>query len=149
MITKRQRVVYASGPKRPIDKKIVSIQASVGSGAQTSATVFSATEAVTYTGGHVSWCFVGAGAGVGAWALIYVREGNVANTVDINNSSTFYTPEQDILALGHFGSSATDFDVVFNNLKIKTKRKMKAGDTIIFRTTGSAAAVGTLAAAVT
>ena len=141
MMNKRSRFVYASGPKRPIDKKIVQVQQTV-TNSQTNTLIYAATEAVTYSGGHVSWCFVGSAAGLGTWALVYVREGQTASVSNISNAATFYTPEQDVLAVGNFGSSSTDFDVVFFNMKVKTKRKMKAGDEIRLIANGSAANIG-------
>ena len=66
------------------------------------------------------------------WAIVLVRDGNTANSMTITNGSSFYKPEQNVLAFGVGPSGKDDSTptVVYGNTK--TMRKLLIGDTIVF-----------------
>ncbi len=122
---------------RPIDKKLVYIQQTLSSAAQTSTTLLTATFPCTVVG--LRWNFsavhaLATGDGYGAWAIVIVRDGVTASTMSQSNAADFYTPEQDVLAFGVFqlrdsdvGSGPSIYDISGST---KTMRKLMGGDTL-------------------
>ena len=140
---KRQRTV-STRSKRPIEKKIITVNKLVGVAQQQTA-VFNANEAVTYAGGHlqISWDGNPAAIGRAVWAVVLIREGQTASTISLTDNTATYLPEQDVLAMGVF-QSATLTDLLGDTVTIKTKRKLKQGDAIYFIVLGSIASVGNI-----
>ena len=90
--------------------------------------VFGATSAGTITSIEIDIA-QGTGAAAGqadiTWAIVYVPEGYNANAPqDYASSTTFYAPEENVLAAGIASSN--------DNLKVRTKmaKRMRSGDRI-------------------
>ena len=149
---KRSRTTIVKGAKRPVDKALITIN-DVIDNSQTNTGIYTATQAVTYSGAVIDLSFLPQTTSTATasylWALIYIPEGRTANALAFSGGSTSYNPEQDVLAIGSGGSvynSTTQVLAGFNHIHIvlKSKRKMKEGDTIVLANLGSGANVGTL-----
>ena len=138
---KRARVSVVKGPKRPVDKKIIQCSV-VANSSVTQNNVYVAPTACTLMGVRVrGQVVVSAGPSTNRmnWALQYIREGQ--NLVDITPSAASVTgtlqTEQNILYL----DTATQTSLAAGegqcypiDVVIKTKRKMLAGDSLLFIT---------------
>jgi len=130
--------------KRPIDKNLLFIGKTNSAGQQTTDLV-TATYPCTITG--LRWdlkTIGGAGGNAGVqWAIVLVKDGNSANNIAVSDGSTFYEPEQNVLAFGNMyvmdsdagTGNATDED----KGSTKTMRKLMGGDKLVFVTRASAA----------
>ncbi len=76
-----------------------------------------------------------------AFAIIYVRDGQTISTLKIQDGDTLYSPEQDVLwsHVGTWGTTTNTEGHVTRDILIKTMRKMKEGDKIVFLALGSVA----------
>ena len=143
--------VATRGPKRPIDKTLVTV-AHTANTVQQSTTLYLATTAVTFSGGVVRGSIAILPTSLTVtigWAIVYSRQGFNPNTISITNATDFYDPEQDVICSGIVSASggASTTEVVSFPIveKIRTMRKMKEGDSIIFlaiaSTTNSSAVI--------
>ena len=130
---KRPRMMV--GPKRPVDKVVYYCQISANTTA-TINTVFTANEALTYSGGTITGNLVGNIApGTMTYSLQYVQDGN--SPADITPATnTEFNPEQNILWVGAFYNPSSTAGLVHQPIiaKLKAMRKMKKGDTIVLVT---------------
>ncbi len=69
------------------------------------------------------------------WALVFVADGNSANTISFVDAADFYTPEQHIIAFGSANLSETGGDgapTAHWNRSLSTRVNMRTGDLILF-----------------
>lgn len=139
-MSKRQRTttggafVVRGGGKRPIDKQLIVINDSMTAGTQESTTLTTATFPCTVTG--IRWDISATSTISGLtqvwWAIVLVKDGNSANNFATSDGSSFYQPEQNVLAFGV--AICGDADGNSGNLQqrmegsTKTMRKLMAGD---------------------
>lgn len=126
--------------KRPIDKALISVSHSAVDAVQKSTILATTSNPCTITG--LRWFLNiaqtgGSAVSQGGWAIVVVRDGNQANTLNRGNGATFYAPEQDVLT---FGSWVIDNNTETANFvgDTKTMRKMLIGDRLIFIVLGVA-----------
>ena len=139
---KRQRVIVA-GPRRPIDKLVFQVSRTASTTA-TQDPIYTASEAVTFTGGVLRGNIYPnqSNTGVFNWTLQYIPENfNIIDITPVTGGITFFEPEQYILASGTFTNptnvSSTGLTGIVIYEKIETMRKMKKGDTLQFITDSS------------
>jgi len=120
--------------RRPIDKLLKAVEQTVTT-SQTSTDLTTATFPCTVVG--IRWEFsltINSAVANAAtyWAIIIVRDGQVAGTLAISNAASFYEPEQDVLAFGHMSVRDSDTTqgpgVAMQSGSTKTMRKLKGGD---------------------
>jgi len=127
--------------KRPIDKKLVSVDFDGIVAAQQTTTLYTCTFPGTVTG--LRWnltsvrTITATSASKFSWAIVISPGGAAANTMSIGVGTSLYDPEQNVLA---FGSQASwnigeNMDHVGTT---KAMRKMKAGDKMYFIVYGTA-----------
>ena len=67
-----------------------------------------------------------------AWAVVFVRDGEISNDLDITNGASFYDPEQNVLAFGTVmlepNSSTSAPTVMHVEGTSKAMRKMMDGN---------------------
>lgn len=135
---KRQRVVTVARANRPIDKKITVIAHTVDL-TQVSTTVAAPTFPSTMVG--LRWNFTvsqtaGTGIARGAWAIVYLREGETVDALSFVDGATFYNPEQNCLTWGYIAIDNGSNPHVIKG-STKTMRKLMVGDTIIMTSVGT------------
>lgn len=123
-------IIRTFSAKRPIDKAIISIANTAVTGTQVVTTLATITFPCTIVG--LLWDIsagtsAGSSNGTAAWAIIVVRDGEAANTIALSNASTFYAPEQNVMAFGYTVLN-TGQQAIHWNGKSKTGRKMMGGD---------------------
>lgn len=122
--------------KRPIDKSIINVLKQ-GTSAQQSTDLVVATYPCTVTG--LRWQLSAATDASNncsfSWAIVLLKDGNSANAIASSDGSTFYEPEQNVLAFGYCdcldkdaaaGPGIHNFDGT-----TKTMRKLMGGDKIV------------------
>ena len=109
--------------------------------------MFTFTEAGTVKGLRWSISIEPLASGLGAWAIVIVRDGNTANTMAITDGVEFYTPEVDVMAAGTF-SSTTGVHTLPIEGKTKGMRRVNAGDNLQFISLGDVATLCNLLAVV-
>lgn len=132
--------------KRPIDKALINVIKATIDATQVSTTLATASNACTITG--IRWMIAHAqDAGTGLcslqWALVIVRDGNSANTINQSDAGSFYDPEQNCLV---FAQSIIDNNTetkIFEG-NTKTMRKMLIGDKLVFIAKGAATNTSTI-----
>ena len=166
MLSKRARmdvpVVVNRQAKRPVEKSLVVINATVGTAVAantvsltTSGSVGAVGNAMTYSGGHIqiSYFPTTAATVIVGFALIVLRQGTTVNSPTLTSAQTFYAPEQDVLwshyAVLPSNTASAATTVVVPTAKIKTMRKLKLGDAVVFVAISSALASVTYSAIVT
>ena len=129
---------------RPIEKRITSFDLSVTS-SQSNLTVRTTNRSETFNGGVISGSFNSVNRVANGFSfalLVIVREGDSANSILQANGSPTYLPEENVL----WGRAwrwvhPTSGDPLENILSftdpIKTKRKLKTGDTLHLLTSDS------------
>ncbi len=127
--------------KRPIDKDLIVVTKDNLGASQTVQTLKTTTFPCTLTG--LRWSIdIGGDGGTGLarthWAIVIVRDGNTANTITTTGESTFYEPEQDVLAFGVALTQADLWDPKHFDGATKTMRKLMDGDLVQFLMLGEA-----------
>ena len=142
-MSKRRRTSSGFSTKRPIDKQLISLNVDGLTATENETTLLTPPSACTVVG--LRWDMsVHADAGVSgtlgnfAWAIVKVDDGNAANGLTLSSGSSFYTPEQDVLAFGQAPQVSTAGPPQHISGNTKTMRKMRLGDTIIFVAKGQA-----------
>ena len=165
MLSKRARmdvpVVVNRQAKRPVEKSLVVINATVGTAVAantvsltTSGSVGAVGNAMTYSGGHIqiSYFPTTAATVIVGFALIVLRQGTTVNSPTLTSAQTFYAPEQDVLwshyAVLPSNTASAATTVVVPTAKIKTMRKLKLGDAVVFVAISSALASVTYSASI-
>lgn len=138
---KRGPLVVQSSVKRPIDKIIITVNhtdaAAITDGITTlQTTTFPGTvsglrwdlTASNFTAGAIATNLI-------AWAIVVVRDGLTPETISLTNGTTFYAPEQDVLASGWMEVTTTipictGPGICRDIGHTKTMRKLKAGDVL-------------------
>ncbi len=142
-------------PKRPVDKDLIWIQKNTVGNSQVTTVLRTSEMAETFTGGVISNIVrVIAATEVesrGACAIILLRDGQTISTLTLTDAGKLYSPEQDVLwaTPWAFQLPATDlFLGYFTNIseRIKTKRKMKKGDQLVYLAIGDVASAVDLTA---
>ena len=138
--------IIARGPKRPVEK-IVGVHNAVVTNSQTAGLNILPGVACTYSGGTLTisttWNNTVSTAAF-YWALVFLREGQTLSSLSIANNTVLYEPSQDVLACGCANAiiGATDNqDTIIKEYKLKSMRKMKEGDGIVFTTLGNSAGI--------
>ena len=135
---------------RPVDKEQMYLIASSLGTTQDNQDIRVSTVAETYTGGHIQVSLQRvSGGGVIQCALMMVPEGVTNPTLTTTDANPFAQPEEYVLwgASVYLGSNSVE-PVILKD-RIKTMRKMKNGDALVFACRGSVATVGTVTALVT
>ena len=121
--------------KRPIDKKQVNGVVSSLSTTQQNDSLFAASEAQTFVGGELKINIVYNGHSAGivnvGFALLFKRDGQTVSSMNINDGQVMYEPEQDVFVqdlVNIYADGAQQYRMRF---KIKSKRKMQNGDSIV------------------
>ena len=136
-MAKRARISYGSGKsRRPIDKKLVNVNMAPSNN-QLNQGLFTASGACTLTGLRWSFAINADGATALAdsfrWALVILPDGiSTPSTMAYTATSSFYEPEQHVLAFGAFPADASNT----NNSRViegstKAMRKMRDGDQLV------------------
>ncbi len=133
-IMQRQTIFRTTGGKRPVDKNLISILLSALDATQQTVTLVTATFPCTIVGLRWNMSHIqSASTGICdfAWAIVILRDGLTQPTLSTTSGSTFYNPEQDVMA---FGVSTIDNNVQSNQWEgsTKTMRKMMGGDKLVF-----------------
>ncbi len=142
-MSRKRRRFASPRARRPIDKTILAVNHTIDD-SQTNSRILLADVPLTVTG--IRWNFsVRTNTNVGppdaTWAIVFVRDGNIPNTITSADLVTLYAPEQNVLAWGIVrmqasGSSAGPLSMMVEG-KTKTMRKMMSGDALFFLTIGS------------
>ncbi len=138
MSTRRTR----TGPKRPIDKKSAIVFDATVATSITTTVIHTSLIAETMAGirGNIM-VSKGTIATSPIWniGIVIVRDGQTISTPGVTGGASGYEPEQDVLwqKVGSWSDTTDDFTLEFE-LKIKTQRLMKSGDTIVFYTIAAA-----------
>jgi len=135
-----QRVFRTTGGRRPVDKNLIAIAQTAIDATDQSTTLVTATFPCTIVG--LRWDFsiiqtAGTGICTYYWAIVILRDGLTLPTLAISDGSTFYNPEQDVMA---FGATTIDNNTQTKQYmgSTKTMRKMMGGDKLIFISKGVA-----------
>ncbi len=120
--------------RRPIDKKIVSVQKdNIAAATQVTTDLLTATFPCTVVGLRWDLHSVDATAGVVSelnWVIVLLRDGLSAQTISTSDGGDMYTPEQDVMAWGVMART-NDLEGSFMwKGDTKTMRKLMAGDKI-------------------
>ena len=156
-MSKRRRVPggFTRGPKRPIDKGLnIVFKNTVGASQVATVLDPAAQGACTITGLRWQGNVIGDGETAGldhvfSWAIVLVREGNSASTLDhTTDGGTLYQPEQDVLVFGIGNSQAVAGTSTVSPIQYtgstKTMRKLRQGDRIHFIAIGTVTETVTL-----
>ena len=138
-----------SGPKRPIDKEQAYLSGSNIGTTQDSSTLRTSTVAETYTGGHIQVSVARVSGGVLNMVLIVIPEGLTIPSVSTTDGNPPYTPEEHVLWAGTLRISSSSVEQHLLVGKIRSMRKMKNGDRLMFLIRGDGASVGSFSAIVT
>jgi len=128
--------VAVTSTKRPIDKQLIAINKSLVAATQTTTTLVTSTFPCTVTGlrWNISW-LNGVTTGRFDWAIVIVRDGLAVSNIANSDGSSFYQPEQDVLAFGCAGALATTGTagpvVRLWEGSTKSMRKLMGGDAIV------------------
>ena len=123
--------MMVAATRRPVDK-VVYCALPTATTSATVNTIYTATEAVTYSGGVISGIIVGTTTtGTMSYSLQYIQDGNPPTDITPTDN-TEWNPEQNILWAGVFRNQSTTAGQIFLPIqsKLKAMRKMKKGDTI-------------------
>lgn len=144
--------------KRPIDKKIVSVQKANIGAAQVKTNLYAAaTFPGTITGLRWHLNFTRAGGttntvGNFSWAIVVTPAGTTTSTLSIGDATSLYDPEQMVLAFGagctYNGAAGASNNNLMHDGSTKAMRKLKTGDTLDFIVFGTATEVHDLEGAV-
>ena len=130
MSKRRRTFKRRATAKRPIDKAITTIDRVI-TNTTTSGDLLQIVNAGTVTGLRWTWTFrsvTQATAPQILWAIVYVRDGEIASSLDLSNLASMYDPEQNVLAFGSMllepNSSTSAPTVVHVEGTSKAMRKM-------------------------
>lgn len=146
-MSKRQRTSGASNrvAKRPIDKKLTNVLVTNLVAAKQDVDLYPAAAFPgTITGLRWSLNAVRSGGtadtfGHFAWAIIVRPAGTTVSTMTLASAGSLYDPEQMVLAFGRgLTWDAADGVVLQFEGSTKSMRKLKAGDSLVFTTFGTA-----------
>jgi len=129
---KRQRTATFSRAKRSINKEIISFAATGVDATQEQTVLNTVTFPNTLTG--LRWDFAasqdaGTGDATFNWAIIIVRDGELADTMSRTDAAQFYRPETLCLVWG-FGMIDNHSIPAHISGSTKTMRKMMTGDSL-------------------
>ena len=147
MSRKRPRIeVVTERRKRPIDKNLIFVRKAAVDATQVAEVLLTATFPCTITG--LRWGMsvlqaAGTSQCEGSWAIVVEREGNVVDTLAITDSTSFYDPEQNVLAFGVWLIENNSETKQFEG-STKTMRKMQTGDTLQLLVKGVATETSTI-----
>ena len=129
------------------DKHVISVTQALST-SQVATNLFTVVVPGTFVG--LRWLIMveGANAGTGAWALIQVRDTVTASTMVVTDGGQFYSPEQDLLAFGRFGTTGGAEAIPISENKSGATRKMHVGDHVQFIAIGDVASQGTIKATI-
>lgn len=140
---KRARTSISAHSKRPIDKSLISIfHMNVSTTAQSTQLIV-ATFPCTVMG--LRWDFM-LNATTGAlaevyWLIVIVKQGVPVGVPGLGDGSTFYAPEENVLAFGVRAVSGQTFTCGDCNPhfkgQTKTMRKLQSGDQLLFVATSN------------
>lgn len=139
----KRRRYHGGGPKRPIDKSIVSLDYSIVSGAGTSFALYPVGgTAVVYPGTIVGikWSFrYGHSATADTptaitWVIIRQRQGVAPSPISSANASSLYNPEQDVICCGQgiVQNAGLTYNPNQDAGSTKAMRKLAVGDALVF-----------------
>jgi len=136
--SKKRKTV--SSRARPTDKSLVVINEIVAAG-QITTDLVTATFPCTATGirWDLSACAAGATVTGIYWAIVIVRDGDSVKTIATSDGSTFYAPEQNVIAYGVGVCDGNRGDQVDWSGHTKSMRKLMGGDKLVFVSIGDAA----------
>jgi len=146
-MSKRQRTSTAPTrrAKRPIDKKLTNVLVTNLVAAKQDVALYSAAAFPgTITGLRWDLAAVRSGGtattfGSFAWAIIVQPAGTIVSTMTLASAGSLYDPEQMVLAFGRGCTwDAAAGNVLMFQGSTKSMRKLKAGDSLIFTTFGTA-----------
>jgi len=134
---KRQRVQAGSfQAKRPVDKKIITLNYANNGTTQVNTTIFTAAAPCTLNGVLLQYQPSSVSAHT-AFAICRVDDGDTSNAVVVaTNNNAFYSPEQDVLL---YGISSSLNPNVIGLQSSKCKRKLQIGDKIVVSSRADAA----------
>ena len=138
---KRQRTSSFTRTPRPVDKALISVSKSSVGATQVSTTLVNVSFPCTIMG--IRWSIAtdrsaGTGTSNTRWAIVKVEDGDSANNMVLTDASSFYQPEQNVLAYGVGAMEDEGPDSIMFEGTTKTMRKMKVGDSIAFIVVGVA-----------
>lgn len=123
---------------RPTDKSLVGVLLTPDAmKKQENATLITATFPCTAQG--LRWDFTvtngHAGAEIGEWAIILLKESEAVGNIGIANQMDFYAPEQNVLAFGAISVGPNSGQDAIRHISgsTKTMRKLMAGDRLMFQ----------------
>ncbi len=128
---------------RPIDKNIKIINIVIGSSTSIQALVV-ATFPCTIVGLRWEVSYTNDTANTSQfvrWAIVLLRDGELAGSLGSGNLGTLYTPEQNVMAFGAMIITGNSFSEVgrHESGSTKTMRKLMGGDKIVFLAAGTSA----------
>ena len=145
-MSKRRR--FSKGAARPVDKQLISVSQAIST-TQTDTKLLDITFPATLVGLRWAISFNGiltAAPTNMSWAIVIVRDGETANTMNRSDGATFYSPEQNCLTFGIFRIPDTDAGAGPVTIQwsdsTKTMRKMAVGDELHIIGEGSSASTG-------
>ena len=125
---------FNRAPKRPVDKEVINVTKAAVGNTQLATVLRTAEMAETLSGirGNMSVLF-GAATGLLVMAIVLVRNGQTASTLNLTDGGTTYAPQQDVLwAAGvEIGTSGAGAPLNLQ-IEVKSMRKMREGDAIHF-----------------
>ena len=130
------------GPKRPIDKNVSFLFDDSITTAQIANIVRTSKVAETFSGGSINGCYGGGDVGGKAvCALVIIRDGALVSNLNVTAIGLLYQPEQDVIWSRAFaGAGLADSGLIAFSDKIKTMRKLRENDAIVFIQRGSTGA---------
>ncbi len=130
-------------PRRNLDKRIVNVRLATITATQQETTLLAVSIPGTLRG--LRWDITvqqdgGTGGGVYAWAIVTVADGFSASALSTADGATLYAPEQEVWAYGVGGHSQATNDKALHhyNGSLKTMRKVRVGDDLVFICKGEA-----------
>ena len=120
--------------KRPIEKRAEFIElAGASGGAQNTSVLHTSIVAETFSGGKLIGIFTPGGLAASyIAAIVLLEDGYSATTLAFTNGAVPYEPEQNVLWMQAGRWIAASIEPLHVNHTIKTQRKMKEGDRLVF-----------------
>ena len=147
-MSKRRRTTTGFVPvrssQRPIDKELKMVVLNTVGTTQRTTTLKTTTFPCTVTGLRWSFTFLSRTTTdqvQGMWAIVLTQDGESVNSISLSDGGDMYTPEQNVLAFGSYGSADVDQSspsVMLIEGSTKTMRKLKQGDVLQFTTFANA-----------
>ena len=144
--------VKISGPKakRPIDKRIITLSQNMDN-SQDNVTLFTCTFPCTLLGLRVNIAseISTVNTNWGLAVISVVQDGTTPGAIDLTTGNSSYEPEQNVMWGGVFPGYAVHVQAAWYPDVIKTKRKMKVGDSLVLSCLGAGANVQVLRGMIT